>query len=185
MKKHILKLKNALGFLHPKSIKLNGLKRKGMIIGNHVIGLQHARIDKDHCWHITIEDRVILGPEVYLLAHDTSTKPLLGYTKIGNITLKKNAFIGARSIVMPGVTIGESTIIAAGSVVTKSIPKQVVAGGNPAKIICSLTEYHKKHKVKFSDSLKYDANWTVREGISKSMKIQMRNSITNQTAYVE
>ena len=55
--------------------------------------------------------------------------------KTGRIHLKKGCCIGMNSIVMPGVTIGEGSIIAAGSVVTKDIPAWCIAGGNPAKIL--------------------------------------------------
>jgi maltose O-acetyltransferase len=54
------------------------------------------------------------------------------------IIIKKNVFIGSRSIVLGGVTIGENSIIGAGSVVTKDIPPNVLAGGNPCKVIKSL-----------------------------------------------
>lgn len=47
---------------------------------------------------------------------------------------------------MPGVTIGDNVLVAAGSVVTKSIPSNVVVGGNPAKILCSIEEYYERNK---------------------------------------
>lgn len=47
---------------------------------------------------------------------------------------------------MPGVTIGDNVLVAAGSVVTKSIPSGMVVGGNPARIICTLEEYYNKNK---------------------------------------
>lgn len=55
-------------------------------------------------------------------------------------------YIGSNALVMPGVTIGSHVLIAAGSVVTKSVPDNVVVGGNPARIICSIEEYYKKNK---------------------------------------
>ena len=54
-------------------------------------------------------------------------------------------YIGNNTLVMPGVTIGNHVLIAAGSVVTKSIPSGVVIGGNPAKIICSIDEYRSRN----------------------------------------
>ena len=51
------------------------------------------------------------------------------------------AYIGAYSQIMPGVTIGEGAIVAAGSVVTKSVPPRTVVGGNPARYICTVDEY--------------------------------------------
>lgn len=54
----------------------------------------------------------------------------------GKITIGDYVYIGSNSLIMPGVTVGNNVIIAAGSVVTKSIPDNVVVGGNPVKIIC-------------------------------------------------
>jgi galactoside O-acetyltransferase len=54
--------------------------------------------------------------------------------------IEKNVWIGAGTIVLPGVTIGENSVIGAGSVVTKSIPENVLALGTPCRVIRSLTE---------------------------------------------
>lgn len=59
-----------------------------------------------------------------------------GKIKIGNYV-----YIGSNSLIMPGVEIGDNVLIAAGSVVTKSVPSDVVIGGNPAKIISTISEY--------------------------------------------
>lgn len=64
-----------------------------------------------------------------------------GKVKIGN-----NVYIGTNSLIMPGVTVGNNVLIAAGSVVTHSVPDNVVIGGNPAHIICSFEDYYKKNK---------------------------------------
>lgn len=64
-----------------------------------------------------------------------------GKVKIGNWV-----YIGTNALIMPGVTIEDNVLVAAGSVVTKSIPKGMVVAGNPAKIICSIDEYYEKNK---------------------------------------
>lgn len=64
----------------------------------------------------------------------------------GKVTIGDYVYIGANSLIMPGVTIQSNVIIAAGSVVTKSIPENSVVGGNPAKFICTLDEYKKKNE---------------------------------------
>jgi maltose O-acetyltransferase len=76
-----------------------------------------------------------------LIAHDASTKRFLGYTKIGRIDIKENCFIGDSAIILHGVTIGPNSVIGAGSVVTRDIPANTVAAGNPAKVISTLDEY--------------------------------------------
>lgn len=63
-----------------------------------------------------------------------------GKVKIGNYV-----YLGNNVLVMPGVTIDDHVLVAAGSVVTKSIPSGCVVGGNPAKFICSIEEYEKRN----------------------------------------
>jgi acetyltransferase-like isoleucine patch superfamily enzyme len=59
----------------------------------------------------------------------------------GKVVIGDYVYIGNHSLIMPGVTIGDNVLIAAGSVVTKSVPANTVIGGNPAKIICSTEDY--------------------------------------------
>lgn len=73
------------------------------------------------------------------------------FDTFGKVTLGDYVYLGNNSLVMPGVTIGDNVLVAAGSVVTKSIPSNVVVGGNPAKIICSLDEY-------ITRNMKYNTN---------------------------
>lgn len=63
----------------------------------------------------------------------------------GKVVLGNRVYVGTGAMIMPGVTIGDNVLIAAGSVVTKSIPSNVVVAGNPAKYICSLDEYIKRN----------------------------------------
>lgn len=63
----------------------------------------------------------------------------------GKIQIGDYVYIGTNSMIMPGVTVGNNVLIAAGSVVTKSIPSNVVVGGNPAKIICTIEDYIKNN----------------------------------------
>lgn len=97
---------------------------------------------------IAIGDAVIISPGVQLL---TTSHPVeahkRGFYENGAfkcgleakpITIKDHAWIGAGSIILPGVEIGENTVIGSGSVVTKSMPPNVVAVGNPARIIKEL-----------------------------------------------
>jgi acetyltransferase-like isoleucine patch superfamily enzyme len=98
-------------------------------------------------WLISIGDKVTVTSGVVLLTHDGSTwlmndekgrRYLYRRIEIGN-----NVFIGVNSIVMPGVKIEDYVIIAAGSIVTKSVPSGVIIAGNPAKIIGNYEDYKK------------------------------------------
>mgnify|MGYP002621570594 CR=1 FL=1 len=83
---------------------------------------------------VTIEDGVMLGPEVgiFTVNHEFGNIRVI-FTK--EILIKKNAWIGARVNILPGVTIGENSIIGTGSIVTKDIPDNAVAVGNPARVV--------------------------------------------------
>lgn len=89
---------------------------------------------------VTLEDGVMLGPGVHLIGDthstDPATRPHLG--RSGEITIKKNCWIGAGATILPGVTIGEGTTVGANSVVTKDLPPRVVAVGSPARVIRKL-----------------------------------------------
>ena len=64
----------------------------------------------------------------------------------GKVVIGDWAYIGAFSQIMPGVTIGEGALIAAGSVVTKSVAPHTVVGGNPAHFLCTTEEFYDKNK---------------------------------------
>lgn len=96
---------------------------------------------------ITIGDHVKIGGNSILIDTDSHNMDYLvrrgQYTDWGvskPIVIEDDVFIGGNCIILKGVTIGARSIIAAGSVVTKSIPADCVAGGNPAKVIKSLVE---------------------------------------------
>lgn len=76
-----------------------------------------------------------------VIRHIDPTFDCFGRVKIGDFV-----YIGTNSLIMPGVTIGDHVLVAAGSVVTKSIRTGVVVAGNPAKEICSIEEYYLKNR---------------------------------------
>jgi len=85
---------------------------------------------------ITIEDNVLIAPKVSLLSEGHPVSPNERQSLIpGHIHVKKNAWIGAGATILPGVTIGENAVVAAGAVVSKDVPANTVVGGVPAKII--------------------------------------------------
>ena len=85
---------------------------------------------------ITIEDDVMIAPKVVISSegHPISIEER-NKLAVGRIHIKRNAWIGANVTILPGVTVGENSVVAAGAVVSKDIPDNVVVGGVPAKII--------------------------------------------------
>jgi acetyltransferase-like isoleucine patch superfamily enzyme len=85
---------------------------------------------------ITIEDNVLIAPKVSLLSEGHPVSPDERQSLVpGHIHIKKNAWLGAGATVLPGVTIGENAVVAAGAVVSKDVPANKVVGGVPAKTI--------------------------------------------------
>ena len=68
------------------------------------------------------------------------------FDAFGKVVIGDYVYIGAEALIMPGVTIGDHALIAAGSVVTKSVPSGIVVAGNPARPICSIEEYYNRNK---------------------------------------
>jgi acetyltransferase-like isoleucine patch superfamily enzyme len=85
---------------------------------------------------ITIEDGVLIAPKVSLLSESHPISPEHRHALVPKpIHIKKNAWIGANATILQGVTIGENSVVAAGSVVSADVPDNVIVGGTPAKII--------------------------------------------------
>jgi acetyltransferase-like isoleucine patch superfamily enzyme len=85
---------------------------------------------------ITIEDNVLIAPKVSLLSEGHPLSPDNRQSLVpAHVHIKKNAWIGAGAVILPGVTVGENAVVAAGAVVSKDVPANTVVGGIPAKHI--------------------------------------------------
>ena len=97
---------------------------------------------------IYIGDKVMFGPNVTIATANHPIQPelrerALQYNR--DVHIGNNVWIGASSVIVPGVTIGDNTVIGAGSVVTKDIPANVVAVGNPCKVLREIGEHDRKY----------------------------------------
>ncbi len=164
--------------------RLEMLKRNGLTVGKNLNVQPGVFLDASHCWHITIGDNVTLAPNVCILAHDASMKSLLGYTRIGKVNIGNNVFIGASSIVLPGVTIGDNVVIGAGSVVTKDVPAGVVAAGNPATAVMPTEKFVAKHKEKIAVLPRFGEEYTAAMGVTPEMKKEMNMRLADSTGYI-
>lgn len=161
------------------------LIKMGMKVGRNFGRLNGVILDPSHCWLIRIGNNVTLAPRVHILCHDASTKQFLGYTKIGRVEIGDNVFIGAESVVLPGVSIGNNVIIGANSTVTKSIPDRSVAVGSPARVICSLDEYLYKNKKKMKEAPIYGVDYTLRGNLTTEHKKQMVRELEGRMGYID
>ncbi len=114
-----------------------------------------VKLDKLYPKGVHIGENTLIGSGVVILTHDhckrvANNQPYLADTYIG-----RNCFIALNSIILPGVKIGDEVIIGAGSVVTKDIPSNTVAAGNPARVI--------RTNIKMNDFAALE-NWSIENG---------------------
>ncbi len=131
--------------------RISGISTWSGRISNQSVAEIHIGNNVDIGWQnilacgtrIQIDDNARLAGKVFLAgypghpenAHDRAKGKADTATQIGNIHIKKDAWIGTGAIILANVTIGEGCIVAAGSVVTKSTPNFVLVAGNPARVI--------------------------------------------------
>jgi maltose O-acetyltransferase len=138
IKKKFLKLvaKNLPG----AGLRVTLLRWCGYVIGNQVyLGEDFIIVDdlddSGSGYNLTIGDRTAVSPRVTFVMHtqpnDSRIAPYVNSHK-GSITIEPDAWLGTGSVILPGVTVGEGSIVGANSVVTKDVPPYTVVGGIPA-----------------------------------------------------
>lgn len=101
--------------------------------------------------HIYVGDYTLIGPNVTIATAGHPINPELrekAYQFNRSVRIGRNCWIGAGAVIVPGVTIGDNTVIGAGSIVTKDIPANVVAVGNPCRVLREIGEHDKEYYFK-------------------------------------
>ncbi len=114
-------------------------KARGVKVGSNVWISQFVYIDEIHPENITIDDNVTIGLRSTIFAHFYSGKYEKG-KKVGKVTIKKNVYIGPNCVIFHDVTIGEGSVIAAGTIVSKNVPPGVLFGPPTAAPIAQVTQ---------------------------------------------
>lgn len=132
------------------SLRVMCQRKRGVRIGKNVQIGPHVIIDTVFPSFVVIEEGVSLAGSNYILAHNT---PLEFHSNdfpsfVAPVVIKKNAWITIGAIILPGVTVGEGSVVGAGSVVIKDIPAHTFVGGIPAKYIRSLTRAKENERAK-------------------------------------
>ena len=161
------------------------LVKRGLKVGENFNRQQGSYIDPTHCFLIRIGNDVTMSIRVTLMAHDASTKKILGYTKIGEIVIGDHVFIGANSTILPDVHIGNNCVIGAGSLVTKDVPDNSVVAGNPARVICSLDEFCEKNRELLEHREKFGKEYRYSKNMSEEKKKEIQEAARNGTAFID
>lgn len=164
---------------------VEGLRERGMRIGTGCFIGRGVVIDAWHCWLITIGDGCVIAPEAMILAHDASTKPSTGFTRVRLTTIGNRVYIGARAVILPGVTVGDDAIIGAGAIVTRDVAAGTIVAGNPAKVVGSTADHARKHELQMQTRPVWPREgWTVPTGITAEHKAQMVKALADGEGYV-
>lgn len=119
---YIKRILHRLLFRLRSEVMTEDLIERGMVVGKNFNRMAGVILNDSHCWLITIGDDVTLAPRVHILAHDASTCHHIGYARIGRVDIGNNVFIGAETVILPGVRIGHNSVIGANSLFQKASP---------------------------------------------------------------
>ncbi|MDR1734423.1 MAG: acyltransferase [Oscillospiraceae bacterium] len=162
---------------------LSALQAAGLKLGTGGYIGPGCVFDPSHAFLIEIGNDVVFSTRVRLIAHDASTRPATGYTKIGRILIGDRCFIGSDTTVLCGVTIGADCLVGASSVVTKDLPPGGVYAGSPAKFICSLEAYNQRNAELLETSPKFDASYLI-DNITPEKKQEMLAALSDGVGFI-
>jgi maltose O-acetyltransferase len=160
------------------------LLSRGLIVGRNVSFQDGVFLDPDHCFLIKIGDDCVFAPNVRVIAHDASSKFVVGYTKLGRVTIGSRCFIGDSVLILPGVSIGNDCIIGAGSVVRHDIAAGSVAAGNPARVLASMEQYRERHRQAIDKGKTFDSKYHI-EAIDVARRTEVLDSLDRGPTYIE
>ncbi len=142
-------LRSAIAHLRLKRDPISFARSRGVSIGHdcRLLGTQIGTFGSEP-YLVSLADHVTITSGVQFVTHDGGVwifrKEMPEIDVFGPISVGNNVFIGIRSIIMPGVHIGDNCVIAAGSIVTRDVPDNSIAVGIPARVIGSVEEYRTK-----------------------------------------
>ena len=155
----------------------------GIRIGTEVHIGDASRFDWSHGRHITIKDGAILAPGVRLLCHDASSVRRIGGTWVAPITIEAGAFIGTEAVIMPGVTVGKSAVVAAGAVVTRNVDPGTIVAGIPAKQIGLVADLDSRRQKQLLQVPKFTSKDYDQENLSDEKDRELRDAVDKYGGY--
>jgi acetyltransferase-like isoleucine patch superfamily enzyme len=151
MGKTLGRLLRILAWLAPVYQFRSSVYRKcGVKVGKNVYMGFLVMMDGEYPEYISIGDEASIGPGVKIMAH-SGASPFHSRLKIYHegpkkVTIERGVWLAAGAIILPGVTVGEGSIVAAGSVVSRDVPSYTMVAGNPARAIKKLSKPGEKQQ---------------------------------------
>ena len=161
----------------------NWLKRQGAVVGEDV-EIYDLTCSRNDAKCVEIGSHVTIAG-AHILTHDASPKRFVGHdmNRVGRVVIGDNVFIGAGTIILPGVRIGSNVVVGAGSVVTRDVGENTVVAGNPARQISTLEAFVAKHEAKLRNE--EDVFWDLKRGKLKGEQLARFNRrIDGKTVYL-
>jgi serine acetyltransferase len=151
----------------------------GMQLGQGTHIAHPIYLDRLRPWLITIGDHATLAPYVALVTHDASLSQYTGKTRLGCVTIGPRVNIGVGAILLPGTTIGEDSVVAAGAVVHGEVPPGSLVTGNPAQVsdIRAVAAWHKASAARAPNWP--PEGWTIETGITPERMREQREALTD------
>lgn len=127
--------------------RVRAMIAQGLVLGKNVTIARTAIIDASYPYLIRIGNNCSIADQVRIWAHDAATfKFTGGYARLGKVEIKDNCFIGDRSTILPGVTIGPNALVTAGSVVNRDVPPNSCVAGIPARVYGKFDDYIEQNR---------------------------------------
>jgi maltose O-acetyltransferase len=165
--------------------RIQDLVARGLVIGDNVTISPTAYIDYGYPYLIRIGDNSSLANDVRLLAHDaTPFKFTDGYTRLGKIEVKENCFIGERTIILPGVTIGPNVLVAAGSLINRDIPPNSCVAGVPARVYAKFDSLIERHREQIGERAVFQYA-DLHNNVDQRLRDQIWEAVQGGDAYVQ
>ena len=167
------------------------MRKQGVRIGKGTTIFANPRdvcIDTQKPWLLEIGEHVQITRGVTILTHGYDWSVLKGvYGEIlgsaGKVKIGNNVFIGMNATILKGVTVGNNSIIGAGSVVTHDIPDNSVAAGNPCKVITTYDEFMARKRAEMSQGKIYDKSYVI-GSITQEKKHEMIKELEDSVGYI-
>jgi maltose O-acetyltransferase len=149
----------------------------GVRLGQRVYVGRDVQFDYRYARFITLEDDVTIVSGSSILCHDASSFRRLGVTWVAPVRVCDGAYVGSRSVLMPGVTVGPAAVVGAGSVVTRDVPAGAIVAGVPARQIGSVASLDRRRRDLLRDCGSFDSDLVYRNALPEESRDALLRAI--------